>query len=456
MLVTLTRYSSHVRPNFLLAYPVMLSMLGQVMTGVADSVMVGWTGATPLAASSFANIFFTIPLFFGIGVSYAITPLVAEGAGAKDQNKIIEILRHGTLINLLVGFVLVSLIFLVEPFMFAMGQPEDVVTLGIPYLSIIGVSIIPTMIFQTYRQFAEGLGKTRMAMVIVIASNFLNIALNYGLIFGKLGFPALGLNGAGWATLISRIIMAMGMMLYIYYGQKFAIYRKGFSIGHYSKSLTSKMLHIGLPAGSQFIFEAGAFGFSALMMGWLGITALAAHQIAINLATISYMTTSGLAAAATIRVGNFLGQRDKKNLQDSAFSMIGMAVALMTAWALLFIFGRYFLATLYINDTSVIELTASLLIIAAFFQLSDGTQVVCAGALRGLQDVKVPSILIFVAYWVIALPVGYVLAFPLGLGANGIWIGLLIGLTLTATAMVFRFKHLSGKVSTTEISTEKN
>lgn len=423
-------------------------MLGQVMTGVADSVMVGWTGATPLAASSFANIFFSIPLFFGIGVSYAITPLVAEGAGAKDQSKIIEILRHGFIINLLVAILLVGLIFLVEPFMFSMGQPEDVVALGIPYLSIIGVSIIPTMIFQTYRQFAEGLEKTRMAMIIVIGSNLLNIALNYILIFGKYGFPEMGLNGAGWATLISRVVMAVSMMLYVYYGKRFIAFRKGFSFGSYSKSLISKMLHIGLPAGSQFIFEAGAFGFSALMMGWLGTTALAAHQIAINLATISYMTTSGLGAAATIRVGNFLGQRDKRKLQDSAFTMIWMAVALMAAWALLFIFGRHLLPSLYIEDAAVIELTAALLIIAAFFQLSDGIQVVCAGALRGLQDVKVPSILIFVAYWVIALPLGYWLAFPLGLGATGIWIGLLIGLTLTASAMVVRFWRLSRNLPT--------
>ena len=233
------------------------------------------------------------------------------------------------------------------------------------------------------------------------------------------------------------------MMIYVYFGRKFHSYQAGFSVGNYSRSLISKMLHIGLPAGSQFIFEAGAFGFSALMMGWLGTTALAAHQIAINLATISYMTTSGLGAAATIRVGYFWGQRDTHNLRASAFAMIGMAILIMMAWAILFIFGRYFLPSLYINDQPVIELTASLLIIAAFFQLSDGIQVVTAGALRGLQDVKIPSLLIFVAYWVIALPLGYWLAFPLQMGANGIWIGLLLGLTLTATAMVVRFHRLS-------------
>jgi MATE family multidrug resistance protein len=421
-------------------------MLGQVMTGVADSVMIGWTGAVPLAASSLANIFFTIPLFFGVGVSYSITPLVAQAHGANEPFKIIDILKNGSLINLITGFILTALIFSVQPFMHSMGQPEEVVTLSIPYLSIVAISIIPTMIFQTYRQFAEGLSSTRVAMIIVIGSNLLNIALNYVLIFGKFGFPELGLNGAGWATLISRCVMGLSMMLYVYYGKKFQAYNLGFRFGTYSRPLISKMLHIGIPAGSQFIFEAGAFGFSAIMMGWLGTTALAAHQIAINLATISYMTTSGMGAAATIRVGNFLGLRDKENMRSSAFTMIVMATAIMAAWALLFIFGRFFLPSLYIEDMEVIQLTSSLLIIAAFFQLSDGIQVVTAGALRGLQDVKIPSLLIFVAYWVIALPLGYALAFPLGMQANGIWIGLFIGLTLTAGAMVVRFNRLSKKV----------
>jgi MATE family multidrug resistance protein len=435
----------HVPPNFLLAYPVMLSMLGQVMTGVADSVMVGWTGAVPLAASSFANIFFSIPLFFGVGVSYAITPLVAQAHGANESTSIIAILKNGSLINLLTGLTLTTLILSIEPFLHYMGQPEEVVTLALPYLSIIAVSIIPTMIFQTYRQFAEGLQRTRVAMIIVIGSNLLNIVLNYVLIFGKFGFPALGLNGAGWATLISRVVMGLSMMMYVLYGKNFPAYRAGFSIGRYSRSLISKMLHIGIPAGSQFIFEAGAFGFSAIMMGWLGTTALAAHQIAINLATISYMTTSGLGAAATIRVGYFLGQRDQKNLRASGITMILMAIVIMAAWALLFISGRSFLPSLYIDDDAVIQLTSSLLIIAAFFQLSDGIQVVTAGALRGLQDVKIPSFLIFVAYWIIALPTGYLLAFPLNMKASGIWIGLFLGLTLTAIAMVVRFLRLSKK-----------
>jgi len=437
---------NHLKTNWLLAYPVMLSMLGQVMTGVADSVMVGWTGATPLAAASFANIFFSIPLFFGVGVSYAITPLVAEAHGAGDDKKISDVLRNGSIINLVIGIFLVGLIFSIQPLTHSMNQPTDVVDLALPYLSIVAVSIIPTMIFQTYRQFAEGLHSTRMAMVIVIGSNLLNIFLNYLLIFGKFGFPELGLNGAGWATLISRIVMGAGMMLYVYYGERFEKFREGFLIGHYSKQLINRMLHIGIPAGTQFIFEAGAFGFSAIMMGWFGTAALAAHQIALNLATISYMTTSGLGAAAAIRVGTYLGRKDKPQLRRAGFTLISMGLVLMTAWGILFIAGRYYLPTLYIEDIRVISITSTLLIIAGFFQLSDGIQVVCAGALRGLQDVKVPSLLIFVAYWIIALPVGYWFAFPLEMGPEGIWYGLLIGLTITAFAMLFRFHLLSKKL----------
>jgi MATE family multidrug resistance protein len=266
------------------------------------------------------------------------------------------------------------------------------------------------------------------------------------LIYGHMGFPAMGLMGAGWATLISRIFMAAAMAGVIFYSTLFKNYKAGFAIGNYSGKLLSKMLHIGLPAGVQFIFEAAAFDFSAIMMGWLGAKTLAAHQIALNLATISYMTTSGLAAAATIRVSNERGKKDIEKLRTVAYTLLLMAMAFMTVWAIIFIAGRNILPLLYVNDVEVIAIAAPLIIIAGFFQLSDGAQVVCAGALRGLQDVKIPSLFIFVAYWIIGLPLGYWLGFKMNFGANGIWMGLLIGLTLTATAMFIRFKALSKKL----------
>ncbi len=423
----------------------MISMLGQVMTGVADSIMIGWTGAIPLAAAALANSFFGVLLFFGIGVSYAMTPLVAEASGAGEDKKIIDTLRHGLVINLVTAILLVVLVIAGQNVVHHIGQPADVATLAIPYMLIITYSIIPTMIFQSFRQFAEGLQRTRMAMVIMIVSNLLNVVLNYLLIYGIWIFPEMGLAGAGWATFIARVVMAIWMAAYVYYGKRFASYRAGFSLGGYSGALFNRMLHIGLPTGAQFIFEAAAFGFSAIMMGWLGAANLAAHQIALNLATISYMTTSGLGAAATIRVGIFFGMRDAVAMRRAGFTLMGMAVLIMLWWAIAFISGRHLLPRVYIDDPAVLAAAVPLMIIAGFFQLSDGMQVVCAGALRGIQDVKIPSLLIFVAYWVIALPLGYIFAFPLGFGALGIWSGLLLGLTLTASAMVWRFNYLSHK-----------
>lgn len=438
---------NHLKSNFLLAYPIMLSMLGQVMTGVADTVMIGWTGSTPLAAAAFANTFFSIPLFFCIGISYAITPLVAKAIGEGDHAQATDVLKHGLLINLTAGITVTALIFSIRPFMFYMGQPADAVGLALPYLDIIAPAIIPTMLFQTFRQFSEGLHRTKVAMAIVLISNLLNIGLNYVLIFGLFGFPELGLNGAGWATLISRVVMGIFMAWYVWHGRIFREYRSGFLPGNYSRILITKMLNIGLPAGSQFVFEAGAFGFSSIMMGWIGTIQLAAHHIALNLATISYMTTSGMGAAATIKVGHYFGTKEKQNLRRSAFVMFAMALAVMSCWSVGFLAGRFYLPSLYNDETEVIQVAGSMMIIAAFFQLSDGLQVVCAGALRGLQDVKIPSLLIFCAYWLISLPMGWLLAFKFGWGANGIWMGLLSGLTLTALAMIWRFNQLSSRLS---------
>ena len=233
------------------------------------------------------------------------------------------------------------------------------------------------------------------------------------------------------------------MMSYIYFSKSFITFRNGFSIGFYSKKLIKRLINIGLPAGLQFIFEVGAFGLAVIMIGWIGTKALAAHQIAVNLAAVSYMAASGLSAAATIRVGNQLGRKDVPTLRAAAFTLYGMVITFMLACALIFILGRYYLPSLYIRDVEVVQIASSLVVIAGFFQLSDGIQVVSLGALRGLEDVKVPTLLTFIAYWVIALPIGYLLGFKFDLGAEGIWYGLLIGLTIVAMVMSIRFNKLT-------------
>jgi MATE family multidrug resistance protein len=421
----------------------MLSQLGHVLMGITDNIMVGHVGATPLAAAALANVAFNVLLLFGIGVSYAITPLVAEADGKRDDTTITHLLRHGLLINSANAAFLIIVVMMAKRLLYHIEEPGEVVTMAIPYLSIITCSILPTLFFQAFRQFAEGLSNTRLAMMIVISTNVIHVGLNYLFIYGYGNIPAMGLVGAGWATLISRIIMAAAIAVYVYGARRYRRYRSAFVPGRYSRSLLRKMLNIGIPAGAQLIFEVAAFDFSAVMMGWLGTLSLAAHQIAINLATISYMTTSGLAAAATILVSKELGKGDAKGVRAVAFTLILMAMAFMSAWALLFITGRNFLPSLYVSNPAVLTVAAPLVVIAGFFQLSDGLQVVCAGALRGLQDVKIPSLFIFISYWIIGLPLGYWLAFRAGFGPIGVWTGLLVGLTLTATAMFLRLRALS-------------
>ncbi|QSE99292.1 MATE family efflux transporter [Fulvivirga lutea] len=426
----------------------MLSQLGHMMVNVADSVMVGHLGAVPLAGASLANVIFHLLLMFGIGVSYAITPLVAAADGEGNVSKSAVYLKHAIIINLITGLILFAIVAIAGPGLKYLDQPMEVVDMALPYLNIVTLSLVPLMIFQTFRQFAEGLSDTKMAMIIVIGSNLLNVILNYILIYGKLGFDAYGLIGAGYASFIARIILASWMVLYVYHGKKYQPFRLGFKLGNYSKNIFRNMLGLGLPAGIQFIFEVGAFGFAVIMIGWIGTEALAAHQIAINMAAISYMMASGLSAAATVRIGNQLGLKDIPTLRAAAFTLYGMVILFMGICATVFIVGRFYLPSLYIEDTAVIELAAGLLIIAGFFQISDGIQVLSLGALRGLADVKIPTAMTFIAYWVLGLPIGYLLAFHYQMGASGVWYGLLIGLSIVAITLFWRFNHLTKKMLT--------
>ncbi len=422
----------------------MLSQLGHILVGVADSIMVGELGTQPLAAVSLANSLFSLVLMFGIGLSIAITPLVAAADGEQNTRQIARIFQHGAVINVIASFIFCGLVMISGRLLPLMNQPEQVVELTPPYLNLLAFSLIPFMIFQTFRQFAEGLSFTRTAMLITLSANGVNIGLNYLLIYGHFGFPELGLNGAGVATLVSRIIMAAVMAAYVFRAKWFPATAKLAS--QLRPALIIRMLKIGIPTGLQYIFEVGAFSFASIMMGWLGATALAAHQIALNLSAVSYMVATGLAAAATVRVGNQLGLKDFPNLRRVGFSAILMSLVLMSVSAVAFITLNHWLPSLYIDELPVIELAGSLLIIAAFFQLSDGCQAVALGTLRGVADVKIPTIITLIAYWVIGLPTGYGFAFGLGWGPQGIWIGLLLSLTIAAILLTLRFQRISRRL----------
>jgi len=442
-------YNAHFKKTLNIAYPVMLSQLGHISVGIADSIMVGQLGSTPLAASAFANNFMMVFLMFGIGISYGITPLIAQADGQGDESRISRLLRHAILLCGGVGILLVLVLYGMSYLIPFMNQPEEVVTLGTPYFLIIASSLFPLMLFQCFRQFAEGMSITKPTMYITIGANVVNIALNYLLIFGKFGFPEMGLNGAGWATLISRVLMAIGLCLFVFRFKKFQKFRDAFQLSKIKSSFFKPMLKIGVPSGIQFVFEVGAFAMAAIMMGWLGTIPLAAHQIAISLVSLSYMMASGISAASTVRVGNQIGRKDGANLLKVGNTSFLMAIVFMAACSAIYMIFSNFFPTLYVgkDELEVVEIAASLIIVAGLFQLSDGVQVVGLGSLRGMSDVKVPTYITFVAYWGMAIPLSYVFGFVLDFGPTGIWYGLLIGLTIAAIALYFRFKKLALKKS---------
>lgn len=438
-----------------MAYPIMLGHLGHVLTGIADSAMVGQVGSVSLAAASLANGIFMVLLTFGIGISMGLSPLVATAAGKKDHSTNSIYLKNGLVILGGVGLILFVILSLLAPFLHLLNQPEAVVDKAIPYFQILALSLFPLMIFQHYKQFAEGLSFTKMAMLISLFSNILNIILNYILIFGELGFPRMELMGAGYATLISRIVMALLMFLYVFRGSVFAKFRSGFSLSHIKKGPVLEILRIGVPIGFQFVFEVGAFVFAAIMIGWIGTAQLAAHQIAISLASLSYMAASGIAAATTVRVGYYRGRNDIRSLRTAAFSSMAMVTSFMFICALIFISLNELLPVFFTPEAAVQKIAASLLVIAAIFQLSDGMQVVGLGILRGMKDVKIPTYLTLFAYWILGLPSGYLIAFVFKVGVEGIWFGYVIGLSTAAAVLFLRFNMLSKKLRK-QVYTQEN
>ena len=437
---------NHFRVSLTLAFPVMLAQLGHVLVSAADSMMVGQTGEVPLAAISLGLIPFHIIMTFGLGISYGSTPLIAAADGEGDRSRISAIFKHSFIINMIFSAFLVAIVFGFSNMLSFWGQSEEVVELAIPFLEVVTFSLIPMMVFQTYRQFMEGLSMTKPAMYISIFANALNIFLNYLLIFGKWGFEPMGMMGAAWATLVARVIMMIIIILYFYANRKFAVYRDGLWRMPLEAFRFKRILKIAVPAAFQYIIEVGAFSFAIVMMGWISTTMQAAHQIAINLAAITYMMATGFSSAATIRVGNQLGRKDIPNLRRAVLSILILVVFFMSISALIFVFGREVLPLFYNKEPEVVAAASGLLIMAALFQISDGLQVVAIGALRGLEDTLVPSYFIFIAYLVVGIPLGYFLGFELNWGAYGIWTGLCVGLTVTAITLLIRFNKLSKRL----------
>jgi MATE family multidrug resistance protein len=424
----------------------MLAQAGQVSVQLVDSIMVGHVGTSELAAASFSGSVFIIGFVFGMGFTFGVTPLVGKAFGEKNEKRVGDLLRDSFILNSLVSIVLALLLYALSFLMPYMGQPQAVVDLAIPYYRILVLSILPFLMFFTLKQFLEGLGKTKVATIITLTANVINVIVNFLLIYGLYGFPELGLNGAGYGTLVARLFMPLLLILWFVKSEYYVKYKPYLKLEFLQKQAFYKLFKFNLPIGLQIIVEVVAFAFGGLMMGWFGEVALAAHQIALGLASFTFMIASGIGSATTIRISYQLGDKQYLNLKRAGFASIHLVTAFMGSSAILFLIFRSYLPMMFTSDGAVIELAAHLLLFAAIFQIVDGIQLVSISALRGLSDVNFALWVSVLSYGVFALFVSYFAAFQLDFGPGGIWMGFVVGLSFASMVFLKRFTVLSNRL----------
>ena len=451
----LAHLTKEFRYNWKLSAPVIMGMLGHTFVGLVDNIMVGQLGSAELAAVSLGNSFFFVAMSLGIGFSTAITPLVAEADSENNFKKGKSAFKHGLFLCIVLSLLLYGMILLAKPLMYLMEQPEEVVLLTMPYLDIIAISLIPLIIFQGFKQFSDGLSLTKHAMYATIIGNLINVGFNYVLIFGKFDFPKMGIVGAGVGTLVSRLAMILIIWVLLKNDKKAMAFVTHIKLFVLESTILKKIINLGLPSAMQMFFEVAIFTSAIWLSGLLGKNAQAANQIALNLSSMTFMIAMGLSVTAMIRVGNQKGLKNYVELQRIAKSIFLMGIMFASVFALLFLIFHDIFPLLYldledvnnyIDNQEVVAIASKLLLIAALFQISDSAQVVFLGALRGLQDVKIPTLLTFIAYWMIGFPTSYFLGKETAYGSTGIWMGLLVGLASASIFLYLRFIYLTNRL----------
>jgi multidrug resistance protein, MATE family len=433
----LRRFRAELAKTLALACPIIAGQVGQMLMGLVDTLMVGHVGTSSLAAAAFANSLMSVAFVFGIGVLTSVGVLVsrAHGAGMVQHKRVI--LRSSIWLSAMVGVTLATALTLAQPCLSVFRQPEAVLAQAKPFIAILSWSLVPALIFISSKTFCEALSRPLVPAQIMYLGVALNVFLNWVLIFGNLGAPALGLVGAGWATFISRIVTMAGTLLFC-----LRVTGSGFSVllpGLLHSPTLRSLLRLGLPVGLQYLCEVGAFAFAAILMGWIGTAALAAHQIAISCAATTFMFPLGIAQAVGLRIGQAVGAGSDELVRMIGFGGLFLSGLTMLFFALVYAMLGHSIASTFSSDSAVVGLTSNLLLIAGLFQIADGVQVTAMGGLRGLADVRAPMILAFIYYWLCAIPIGYIAAFGFGAGAVGIWGGLATGLFIAAITMTIRF-----------------
>ena len=437
-----SKYRDEYRRNLSLALPVVAAQLGQVVVQLADSAMVGRLGAEPLAAVSFGGAVFFILFTFGMGLAMGLTPLAGEAYARGRQRRVAGYLANGVALFPAVGVLVAAVQFAIVPLMYRMHQPEAVMTLALPYYRWLVWSMLPFMLFLPYKQFLEGIGNTRVAMNITVISNLLNVFLNWVFIYGRLGAPALGAEGAGLATFVARLAMPLMIITYCRRQPRLRTYMAATARrGELSRLKMVKLLAVGLPIAVQMILEGGTFALSSIMVGWIGTVELAANQVAISMSSTAFMIVLGVSAATTIRVSHEYGLRDMEALRRAATAALHKGLARNTLAAMMFILFRHAIPRLFTSDPEVCDVIARLMVCLGAFQVFDSIQCISIGVLRGIQDVAVTMVVAFVSYILLNLPAGYLFAFTLGWGVDGVWVGYVVGLAVAALLLRLRLRY---------------
>lgn len=428
--------------NLRIAFPVILSFAGQQLVQVVDTIMVGRLGAVELSAVSLSSAIITNIMMIGLGIAMGLTPLTGIHFARKEKAQSAVLFQNSMILNVVMSVLLCAALFIINPFLQHFGQPQSVLDTLDGYYYCVSLSLIPYIFFMTFKQFLEGLGNTFYSMLITLGCNALNVFLNFGFIYGYMGFPELGVTGAGVATLISRLMMPIVFIIIVLIKKEYREYLSMFSMRSFSLKKIKAVLLVGYPIAIQMTLELFSLTFMTIMMGWLGEKTLAANQITQTMIGFSFMIANGVAAASTILVSHDYGRRDVISIKNHAYSAIHLGIAIMAFFALLYAFGGEYLARIFSTDEEVIAITSKLFVVVAFFEIFDGTQVTALGALRGLTDVKRPMYYALICYILIEIPVGYIFGFYLGLGAIGVVGGFLSGLFLAATLFLIRFRRL--------------
>lgn len=439
--MNLAKYSVHYKSLLKMGLPIVLGQLGVIILGFADTIMIGHHTTDELAAASFVNNIFSLAIVFCTGFSYGLTPLVGELFGTGNRKGIGALLRNSIVANTIVGIIITAVLGILYFNIERLGQPQELMVYIKPYFIVILISIIFVMLFNSFKQFAEGITDTLTPMWILIGGNITNIIGNYILIYGKLGAPELGLLGAGISTLISRISMFIVFALIFAKAKKYKEYREGYIENRINGNTFTKLNRLGWPIAFQLGMESASFNLSAIMVGWIGSIALATHQVGVTLSTLSFMVLYGIGSAISIRVSYFKGQNDIVNARNAAFAGYHISLLLCTAACLVYFSIRNFIGSWFTANEEVCTTVSTLIYVLMLYQYGDATQITFANALRGISDVKLMMYIAFVAYFIVALPLGYILGFVADLGIYGIWLSYPVGLSLAGILFVIRFNR---------------